>query len=89
MKVFIVSCDFNNDLPTESAISGALNRHDGVRFKKDAWILRTDSTSEQIFDSVLEYLKPETCVLIAEVTNEPLYHLPAGISSWLRRVKTL
>ncbi|WP_303850690.1 hypothetical protein [Seleniivibrio woodruffii] len=86
MKIFIVSCDFNNDLSTESAVTGALNRHDGVRFKKDAWILRTESSSEEIFESVADHLKPETCLLIAEVTDKPMYHLPAGIASWLRRM---
>jgi len=87
MKIFIVSCDFNNDLFTESAVTGELNKHDGVRFKKDAWILRTESSSEEIFESVNGLLKPETCMLIAEVTDKPLYHLPSGLSSWLRRMK--
>ncbi|MCD8553223.1 hypothetical protein [Seleniivibrio sp.] len=87
MRTFIVSCDFNNDLSTESAVTGELNRHDGVRFKKDAWILRTESSSEEIFGSLVDYLKPETCVMIAEVCDRMTYHLPAGIASWLRRIR--
>ena len=88
MRTFIVSCDFGNDLAVESLISGEINKHDGVRFKRDAWILRTEFTSEQIFSTVIDYLKPETCLMIAEMKEDPVYHLPAGVASWLRRAKT-
>ncbi|WP_277656815.1 hypothetical protein [Seleniivibrio woodruffii] len=85
MRLFIVSCDFKNDLNIESKITGELNKHDGVRFKKDAWLLRTEATSEDIYLSVLSHLRPETCIIIAEVLQEPHYHMPQGITSWIKR----
>lgn len=89
MHVLIVSCDFKNNTAAETKISGELNKHDGVRFKKDAWILRTLATAQDIYNSVMPHLKPEICIIVAEVTSEPQYHMPQGVASWLKQKTTL
>lgn len=85
MGTFLISCDFRGDKEAESSISGIINKHNGVRFKYDEWIISADVTTENLWQSIMSVCSDRVYLLIAELGSDMFVKQPVSIEGWVRK----
>lgn len=85
MNMFLVYCDLQPESRSAAPISEKLNKFQGVRFQPYAWIILSESTSDDIHEKISKHLSHGEYVMITRMEEDYSCKQPENIRRWIRK----